>query len=101
MKNLTIKLNGTRASLCSMSNVGVLYLSRFGEANGFLAASHASKKNIIKNIKAVLTLHLVTVGGLSCLRRGEARAVAEEARLPGGLGLAQTPLRLYACPQWT
>lgn len=52
-------------------------------------------------IRAVLTLHLVTVGGLSRLRRGEARAVAEEARLPGGLGLVQTPLRLYACPQWT
>ena len=51
--------------------------------------------------KVVLTLHLVTIGGLSCLRRGEAGAVAQEARLSRGLGLAQTPLRLYACPQWT
>lgn len=54
-----------------------------------------------KEEKQVLTLHLVTVGGLSCLWRGEARAVAEEACLSRGLGLAQAPLRLYACPQWT
>lgn len=51
--------------------------------------------------KDVLTLHLVTVGGLSRLRCGEARAVAQEACLSRGLGLAQTPLGLYACPQWT
>lgn len=50
---------------------------------------------------SVLTLHLVAVRGLSCLWRGEARAVAQEARLSWGLGLAQTPLCLYACPQWT
>lgn len=54
-----------------------------------------------KKVKDVLTLHLVTVGGLSRLWRGEARAVAQEAGLSRGLGLAQTPLRLYACPQWT
>lgn len=54
-----------------------------------------------RKVKDVLTLHLVTVGGLSRLWRGEARAVAQEAGLSRGLGLAQTPLRLYACPQWT
>lgn len=54
-----------------------------------------------KKRKVVLTLHLVTVGGLSCLWRGEAGAVAQKARLSGGLGLAQAPLCLYACPQWT
>lgn len=54
-----------------------------------------------KNQIVVLTLHLVTVRGLSCLWCGEARAIAEEARLSRGLGLAQAPLRLYSCPQWT
>lgn len=60
----------------------------------------AEKEKKQKQI-VVLTLHLVTVRGLSCLWCGEARAIAEEARLSRGLGLAQAPLRLYSCPQWT
>lgn len=85
-----------------------VYLSAFRETNCSLAAlkyrhsiNNEKKKKKEKKISALLTLHLVTVGGLSRLRRGEARAVAEEARLSGGLGLIQTPLCLYACPQWT
>lgn len=87
-----------------------VYLSAFRETNCSLAAliywhsiknEKKKKKKKEKKISAFLTLHLVTVGGLSRLRRGEARAVAEEARLSGGLGLTQTPLCLYACPQWT
>lgn len=48
----------------------------------------------------VLTLHLVAVRRLARLRRAEARAVAEEARLARRLRLAQAAFRLDACPQW-
>lgn len=52
-------------------------------------------------MKKNLTLHLVAVGRLSGLGRGEAGAVAEEAALAWRLGLAQSALCLDACPQWT
>ena len=48
-----------------------------------------------------LTLHLVAVRRLAGLRRGEAGAVAQEARLARRLVLAEPALRLYACPQRT